>query len=244
MQLNQVDMTIEPAPGTPCVNLAQLTELLKSKDEKAWEKSKWIFDGNLRFLDGQPNKSNRIALGSFPRSGNTFLRKYTDLLTGIHTGSDCTLHVNVMLQMAGLPGEMVVDDKCWITKSHSPWVMEMSERFNCNKVLFITRNPLDAFMSWLELVQNGNHSTKCDYDIEKVYPNYWNEWVEDITEIYGKWFDVYLRDMKKREVPILFVRFEDLLMDPEPELRNIMRFILGMKDITGTNAERRIKEVI
>ena len=99
-------------------------------------------------------------------------------------------------------------------------------------------------MSWLELVQNGNHSTKCDYDIEKVYPNYWNEWVEDITDIYGKWFDVYLRDMKKREVPILFVRFEDLLMDPEPELRNIMRFILGMKDITGTNAERRIQEVI
>ena len=33
-------------------------------------------------------------------------------------------------------------------------------------------------------------------------------------------------------------------MDPEPELRNIMRFFLGMKDITGTNAERRIKEVI
>ena len=43
---------------------------------------------------------------------------------------------------------------------------------------------------------------------------------------------------------MLFVRFEDLIMDPEPELRNIMRFFLGVQDITGTNAERRVKEVI
>lgn len=33
-------------------------------------------------------------------------------------------------------------------------------------------------------------------------------------------------------------------MDPEPELRNIMRFLLGVDDLTGTNAERRIKDVI
>jgi len=43
---------------------------------------------------------------------------------------------------------------------------------------------------------------------------------------------------------MLFVRFEDMLMDPEPELSNIMRFLLGIDDLTGTNAERRIKEVI
>ena len=35
-----------------------------------------------------------------------------------------------------------------------------------------------------------------------------------------------------------------MLMDPEPELYNIMRFLLGVDDLTGTNAERRIKEVI
>ena len=50
--------------------------------------------------------------------------------------------------------------------------------------------------------------------------------------------------MKKRTCPMLFVRFEDLLLNPEPELTNIMRFFLGMNDISGTNAERRVKEVI
>ena len=99
-------------------------------------------------------------------------------------------------------------------------------------------------MSWLNTCQYGNHATKCDFEIEKDYPNYWNEWVEDITDIYAKFFDVYLKDVKARKVPVLFVRFEDLLTDPEPELRNIMRFFLGMEDITGTNAERRVQEVI
>ena len=53
-----------------------------------------------------------------------------------------------------------------------------------------------------------------------------------------------MNDAKRREVPILFIRFEDLVLDPEPQLYNLMRFMLGQKDLTGTNAERRIKEVI
>ena len=33
-------------------------------------------------------------------------------------------------------------------------------------------------------------------------------------------------------------------MNPEPELYNLMRFMLGTRDLEGTNAERRIREVI
>ena len=33
-------------------------------------------------------------------------------------------------------------------------------------------------------------------------------------------------------------------MNPEPELYNLMRFMLGKRDLSGTNAERRIKEVL
>lgn len=51
-------------------------------------------------------------------------------------------------------------------------------------------------------------------------------------------------DAKFRRVPVLFIRFEDLVMDPKPELYNMMRFLLGTKDLTGTNAERRIEEVL
>ena len=53
-----------------------------------------------------------------------------------------------------------------------------------------------------------------------------------------------MRDARNREAPMLFVRFEDLVMNPEPELYNLMRFLLGIRDLSGTNAERRIKEVL
>ena len=53
-----------------------------------------------------------------------------------------------------------------------------------------------------------------------------------------------MNDAKFRKVPTLFIRFEDLVMNPEPELYNMMSFLLGKRDLTGTNAERRIKEVI
>jgi len=53
-----------------------------------------------------------------------------------------------------------------------------------------------------------------------------------------------MHDAKNRQVPILFIRYEDLVMDPEPELYNLMRFMLGKSDLMGTNAELRIKEVL
>ena len=58
------------------------------------------------------------------------------------------------------------------------------------------------------------------------------------------WYKVVIEDAKMKRVPYYFLRFEDLVNDPETQLMNIMRFLLGKKDITGTNAERRVKEVI
>ena len=79
------------------INLKKLMALFKSKDEQLWQRAKWIFDGEFRFLDGEPNLSNKVAFCSFPRSGNSFLRRYLELLTGIASGSDNTQHITVNL---------------------------------------------------------------------------------------------------------------------------------------------------
>jgi hypothetical protein len=81
-----------------------------------------MFKGEIKVLDGQPNTSNKIAFASFPRSGNTFLRKYCELLTNIDTGADFYLPFNVILQMQGLKSEGIIDDTVWIVKTHSPWI--------------------------------------------------------------------------------------------------------------------------
>jgi hypothetical protein len=84
-------------PTTKVVNLKELIKVLKSKDEGLFRNAHWIYENENRFLDGEPNTSNKVAFASFPRSGNTFLRKYFEMLTGIQTGADNTLHVNVTL---------------------------------------------------------------------------------------------------------------------------------------------------
>jgi len=199
---------------------------------------------HFRFLDGAPNKSQKVGFCSFPRSGNTFLRKYVELLTGIQTGADNTLHVNVALQMQGMKGEDIVDDTVWVVKSHSPWIMPEAPVFNANKLIVIVRNPLDTNLSWLHLVAMNNHAVKSPFNYETEYPQYFDWWIKDCCTHINNWMMQLMKDAKHRDCPILFIRFEDLVMKPEPELHNLMKFMLGTSDLTGTNAMRRIKEVL
>ncbi len=49
---------------------------------------------------------------------------------------------------------------------------------------------------------------------------------------------------RKKDVPTIFVKFEDLCMNPKPELQLLMSSIIGQSDLNETNAEQRIDEVI
>jgi hypothetical protein len=73
------------------VNFKDYLELLKSKDLSLLESNRWIFEGASKFLDESEPVRNRICYSSHPRSGNTFLRKYFETVTGISTGSDMSL---------------------------------------------------------------------------------------------------------------------------------------------------------
>ena len=48
---------LRPGPDVPVINLKTLMNLLRSEDQQLWENAKWMFDGKLRFLDGERNKS-------------------------------------------------------------------------------------------------------------------------------------------------------------------------------------------
>ena len=110
-----------------------------------------------------------------------------ELITGIQTGADNTLHINVNLQMQGMKGEDVTDDTVWIVKSHSPWCMVDAPIFHANKVVVIVRNPMDTNISWLHLVAMGTHSMKSPFDYEKLYPNYFDWWIKDCCVHINNW---------------------------------------------------------
>lgn len=66
------------------INLEKHIELLLSKNVENIPKH--LFGGQARFLCGAPFQA--ISYTSYPRSGNTFLRKYLENITGVATGSD------------------------------------------------------------------------------------------------------------------------------------------------------------
>lgn len=143
-----------------------------------------------------------------------------------------------------MKGEDIMNDTCWIIKSHFPWIMPFAPRFQVNKVIMIVRNPTESCCSRMHLTQLGNHSTKIPFDVQKLYPNYWKWWVQHNISMMRDFYQRYIDDSSRQKVPILYVRFEDLVTNPEPELMKIMRFLLNEKDLTGSNAQRRIKDVL
>ena len=65
------------------VKYSQLVAILKSKDPALFEENKWIWDGSFRFLDktetvGPGGHANHIHFTSYPRSGNSFLRRLVE----------------------------------------------------------------------------------------------------------------------------------------------------------------------
>ena len=79
------------------INYRKVMEMLKSKDVALFEELKWIWDGDFRFMDGGPIDDNRIGFTSFPRSGNSFLRRCLEQISGISTGGSMHLHTATSL---------------------------------------------------------------------------------------------------------------------------------------------------
>jgi hypothetical protein len=48
------------------------------------------------------------------------MRRLLEQALGIATGSSGSLHTGTYLQLNGLKGQYVVDERVWITKSHHP----------------------------------------------------------------------------------------------------------------------------
>ena len=66
-----------------------------SKDLERGQELEWIASGEYRFLDGEDITGSKIAFQSFPRSGNSMLRKLLETVTGVHTGSDMPIDVTI-----------------------------------------------------------------------------------------------------------------------------------------------------
>lgn len=58
-----------------------------------------LISGEFKFLDGKVNMNgNKVAFATFPRVGNSFLRKIIESVSGVFTGSDMPLEITAGIQ--------------------------------------------------------------------------------------------------------------------------------------------------
>ena len=53
-----------------------------------------------------------------------------------------------------------------------------------------------------------------------------------------------MKTLVRHDIPVYFIRYEDLVLDPEPVLTELFRFLLSMESLEGTVIEKRIKDFI
>lgn len=128
--------------------------MLRSKDEQLLEDMSWVFEdsANDKYLSKTAGKSVKeggqsVSYSTFPRCGNSFFRKYFQLITGLATGSDMSLELNVDMQMNMNKAEEITDDSVWLFKIHDPMPGRNACLTKCNKVLCCVRNPYDTLAS-------------------------------------------------------------------------------------------------
>ena len=109
-----------PKADTPVLNFHDLKEILLSRDLTRLKEIEWTRSEPARFLDNTVDMSgNRVALTSYPRSGNALVKKFLEAITGVTTGSE--LESDILLQCAGFMGEgHAATDRIWVSKSHHP----------------------------------------------------------------------------------------------------------------------------
>jgi len=202
------------------------------------------------------NNGRITLLVSYPRSGNTLLRTLLERITSTVTGSDTrpdrtlskSLAIDHDLVGEGLVGrpsstqhtksksssttqilqqqyQGVYDPLVHIVKTHFPerkgW-----KPITGNKVLLLVRNPYDAIDSYWNLCCTNTHTRSLD---ESVYTRYADKFEGLAKHEIKVWceFHYYWLDMCEREnVPLLVIRYEDLVLNTEAEMIRIINFLV------------------
>lgn len=177
-----------------------------------------------------PDSNNKIAneafqkgitlLVSYPRSGNTFLRSLLESITGVVTCSDTRPDRTLSLALAE-KHDLVGEGLCRppICKTHWPERIGC-QRYMAQRAILVVRNPWDVIDSYWNLNLTNTHTEKVTDEIYNQFQDFFAELAANEMKV---WLDFH-NFWFSTSIPLLVIRYEDLILNPRPEMEKILQF--------------------
>jgi len=161
------------------------------------------------------------VLASYPRSGNSLMRTLYEHTTLRVTGSD----MQGGLAKHDLVGECAVDANfVQFVKTHFP-ERQGNPQFRASRVVLLVRNPFDAIESYFNLMMTGKHTDTITPEIRERTVKYWEEYVLKEIKVWKLFHTWWLN----QDVPLLLIRYEDLVRWPDKVMGRVLQFVLEVK---------------
>ncbi|KAL4138538.1 hypothetical protein PRIC2_002043 [Phytophthora ramorum] len=196
----------------------------------------------MRWLQPDEHHGERVAIVSYPRCGNSLMRGLLEKVTGVYTGCDTRpdRSLSKELQLYGMKGEGVVDESVWFVKTHFPERVGYKD-FPAKKAILVVRNPWDAIDSYFNMTLTNTHNKSLH---ESQYERFADRWDGLLRNEIDVWMKFHRYWTTKVDIPIIVVRYEDLMMHREETLRRVFLFLTDLTTLEGTEWEQRIHDVM
>ena len=170
-------------------------------------------------------------LVSYPRSGNTLLRTLLERTTGYVTGSDTRPDRSLSKELAeqhNLVGEgITASNRVLYVKTHYPERLG-HQIFQGHSAILVVRNPYDAIDSYWNMNATKSHTKSLTAEMYQQYSEMWNGLVQNEIHIWNKFLEYWLNE--ECSIPVLVVRFEDLIRNPSIQLQRILEFTIQQQN--------------
>jgi hypothetical protein len=148
-----------------CTNRSAFVTFLREKSYREGRITQPIIGPMPRYLF-KSSSHDKAALVSYPRSGNSFMRKVLERKLGIVTGSDSRPNrtLSASLLKFGYLGEGITDQSVWVVKSHFPERLGYL-KFPVSRVILLVRNPYDAIQSYFHMGMTNTHDKNLSFKV-------------------------------------------------------------------------------
>jgi len=153
-------------------------------------------------------------------------------MTGVCSGTDTRPDRFLSKELAqkhNMVGEGVTSlESVHIVKTHFPERRGWKILKNPQRLILLTRNPYDAIDSYFHMSLTNSHTQTLK---DKVAYEQFREFFEGLAisemQTWHKFHEYWFQAALKARVPILVVRYEDLLLRPHEAMARVIAFMLG-----------------